>query len=96
MDKSIFNFQPAGKKSILLSGTKREKYKNSFEMTEKMLVGKQSELGWGTSASWGTLNTTRNRTSHIFAMSKSRLLITRPCTAKAVKKRCSVNSGFIV
>ena len=45
MDKSIFNFQPAGKKSILLSGTKREKYKNSFEMTEKMLVGKQSELG---------------------------------------------------
>ena len=45
MDKSIFNFQPAGKKSILLSGTKREKYKNSFEMTGKMLVGKQSELG---------------------------------------------------
>ena len=55
MDKSIFNFQPAGKKSILLSGTKREKYKNSFEMTEKMLVGKQSELGWETSASWATL-----------------------------------------
>ena len=64
MDKSIFNFQPAGKKSILLSGTKREKYKNSFEMTGKMLVGKQSELGkLGNKCELG--NTEYNKESHI-------------------------------